>query len=126
MSETLKCVVCEVEHLRGTDQIGFWMPTDNPETHYPVCLGCVNSERHEQWRAKAISTVRNSGIAFISKGNLADDYRETLSFQKHDDRIKDGVCPNGCARMVQIEGRDFECPVCHFVLHQRTLHMPPP
>ena len=56
MSEILKCVVCETEHPRGTD-----------------------------------------------------------------DRIKDGVCPNGCARMTQVAAGDFECPVCHFTLSQRTL-----
>lgn len=117
------CVVCAKDFNGDTDQPGTWRD-DCAKSGYTVCRGCHEGGAHEKWRAKAIAALRASTVAFPSEGNLAADYRVLVEYQRHDDRIKDGVCPNGCARMTG-GGGQRECPVCHFTLNETTLHMPP-
>lgn len=108
-----KCAVCEGDFLMG-DKTVVSFGSEDVRTRYPVCRVCHESGKHEVWREKAIAELRAATVSFVSEGNLAEDYRELLSWQKHDERLSDGVCPNGCARMVKIDRCNSECPVCHF------------
>lgn len=109
------CSVCQ-----GGADLGS-VGDDDPVTRYPVCRECYESGRHERWRLAAIAEIRGSNVGFESRGNLADDLRELRAYRKHDARIEDGVCPNGCALMVWHDERHAECPVCHFALVQTRL-----
>lgn len=99
------CAICsaETEHNFGDD---------DPKTRYPVCQECHESGRHDRWQHQAILRLRMAQVIFPSEGNLANDFAKLQRWEKHDSRIKDGVCPNGCARL-----ENNECPVCHFTYH---------
>lgn len=40
-----------------------------------------------------------------------------IDYHKHSSRIEDGVCPNGCARLIQYGDHlgVVTCPVCDFI-----------
>lgn len=123
MSEQLTCVVCEASFPPGTDDTGTWRD-DCAKSGYTVCRDCHTGGDHEKWRTKAIEALRSSPTAFISLGNLALDYAELCRYQKSDERIEDGICPNGCARMHDA-GHTATCPSCGFTLNRVTLHVTP-
>lgn len=114
MTPSEKCSCCG-EDANGT------FGDDEPATRYPVCQECMESGKHSEWRARAIAFLnqhRNIGIE--TKGNLADDYRQILGYVKHSTRIDDGICPNGCARMIALDSHNAKCPVCQFQLYRNT------
>ncbi len=59
-------------------------------------------------------------IAIESSGDPEKDREIIEAFIKHRERMEDGVCPNGCARLVRIDDHTRECPVCHFHGWQNT------
>ena len=59
-----------------------------------------------------------SRIAIVSSGDPEKDQRDIENFQRGNDRIEQGLCPNGCGGMVEIDSHNAECPRCHFGLYQ--------
>lgn len=110
------CVCCEVITT------GHFGQHDKPAvTFIPVCENCYfdpinenNETKFSKWLAETIKILQESRVAFKSNGNLAEDRKTLEAFLKHDARIEDGVCPNGCARMNQVEPGHQNCPVCDF------------
>lgn len=116
MNDTIRvCSVCQ-----GCEDLGS-VGDDDPVTRFPVCRTCHESGRYERWRLAAIAEIRGSNLGFVSNGNLADDLRQVRAYLKHDSRIEDGVCPNGCALMVWDDERHANCPVCHFAFVKSSL-----
>ena len=88
-----------------------------PEASLPCCRGCYEGAGFKVWVEASIELLKESPIAFVSSGNLAEDRKTVENYAKHESRIQDGICPNGCAQMVRAEAGDdhnAECPVCKF------------
>lgn len=110
------CVVCNCsEGEMGT------FGNDDPKTRYTVCRKCHESGAHKKWAEKAIKDLQESPVVMVSVGNLAEDIKELRVYQKHHSRIQDGVCPNGCARLAEVDSNNSECPICHFSYYHTTL-----
>lgn len=88
----------------------------------PVCEACYDSGRFEAWVVNGLKEIRESLVGFESSGNLAKDLETLRSYKKHNSRIEDGVCPNGCALMI-IDGNVHTCPSCHFQLVKSNLNI---
>lgn len=89
----------------------------------PCCQACGESDAFRKWVGDTIAFLRAGPIACVSQGNLLKDRRELESAIKSDERLADGICPNGCARMIRYEKGDDHtqtCPVCKFVGWQNT------
>lgn len=114
MTPFLACPVCNESFEQGDPDLGCF--EEEGAGDYLCCTTCAESGRHERWRAMAIEALQSSGVAFASKGNLAADYRTLVDYQKHSARLADGVCPNGCARLV-----NNNCPVCGFTYQTTSL-----
>lgn len=65
-----------------------------------------------------------SNLAIISSGDPEKDAKELERAVTFDERIKAGLCPNGCAMMgwsircdpkAEMIGYRAECPKCHFL-----------
>ena len=107
---------CEVCQHPTTNTFG----TDDEATRYPVCEDCYRSGRHKKWYNDTLDQWRKSGLAFQTSGNFATDRRTLMDHLKQNARITDGVCPNGCARLVDDKGVK-KCPVCGFEYYQSSL-----
>lgn len=101
------CVVCQ-GLAEGT------FGGDDEKSRYPVCGKCMETGAHDRWRERTSQIWRESGVAIESSGNYADDVKEILAYLKHNSRIADGVCPNGCALMVRDDDHNAHCPSCSF------------
>jgi hypothetical protein len=114
------CVVCQKAFPDDSPIMGTFGSDANAETRYPLCMTCHDNGEHDKWREKSIKFIRDSGVACVTQGNLADDLKQIQEYQRSSSRIADGVCPNGCALMLGDE-HDMECPVCKFQFHHRRL-----
>jgi len=58
-----------------------------------------------------------SNIAILSTGDAEEDKRQLEQAVIHDQRMNQGICPNGCAELVwSDEGYRGNCPKCNFML----------
>lgn len=112
------CVVCGI--MRAAENMGYWC--DEGYAPYPVCRFCHETGPHEAWRRVAIEEVKasNLGLMIREGWNLAEHIKEIRAFKKHDSRIEDGICPNGCARMIQDDTHNVHCPVCRFSYYRNV------
>lgn len=118
MSDQKPCSICG-EISIGTAGFDHW----TEEQRIPCCESCGAAEKFIPWCEMAIKVLDECQIGFESRSNLADDYKEAKRCMLVEERMKDGVCPNGCARMVRYEDGDDHtrtCPVCKFVGWQNT------
>lgn len=122
MPETEKlepCAVCGELDKEKLGRVGFdGMP---PEAEIVACRECYkdggDDTKFAKWFLKALDSIRSAEVAFISSGNVAKDLRTLEDYRKHDSRIKDGICPNGCAQMVRQypdSAHYAKCPTCNF------------
>lgn len=59
-----------------------------------------------------------SNYAKISTGDPEEDQRQLHKFALGDERMRNGMCPNGCPVMlVTTDIRTHGCPECKFVLY---------
>lgn len=57
-----------------------------------------------------------SNVGFVSTGDAVKDQEIANQFHKHDRRIAEGMCSNGCGPMnrTDTDGYDAQCPKCYF------------
>lgn len=55
-----------------------------------------------------------SNIAILSTGDPEKDRERLGQAQTFDDRIRQGICPNGCAELVWATAHLADCPDCGF------------
>lgn len=109
----------------GVDQASLPDGSPDPAQEFsaiPICKACWDSGRYQKWWNAALKEVQECPIIMPScdyTGNLAIDLQIVRANMMHDERIKDGICPNGCGQMNPYKGsnQDGECPSCGFVLH---------
>lgn len=106
---SLACAVCDEPFEEADLNL-----SDEGLGSYPCCDTCLTTGRHDRWREQAIAALTGCQIVFVSKGNLADDYRTLCIWQRHSSRLDDGICPNGCARLTETNETSASCPVCGF------------
>lgn len=112
------CVICGAS-ADGTAGFDHW--TD--AMRVPACQACGDSETFLRWFEQSLQFLRDCPISCESQGNLALDLAEAKRSLLSAARMDDGICPNGCARMIRYEPHDNftrTCPVCGFVGWQNT------
>lgn len=113
-----ECAICGG---RADGTAGFDEWTD--AMRVPACQACGAAEVFIPWFEKALKILRESPIACVSQGNIALDLREVEAALRSESMMQDGICPNGCARMVRFEESDEhtqKCPSCGFIGWQNT------
>lgn len=109
------CIVCKGPSNGGR----FRTPDIDPEQQdIPCCRACNDSGKLKQWWNDTVQEIRElvQGHAFEKSfftGNPLVDVINLRDWKKGYERIKDGVCPNGCARL-RVLRHGVLCPVCQF------------
>lgn len=121
MEALTDCVVCGRSPAGGV-----WRREDDESKSMPVCQDCFESGAFEKWFHAAEQEIQGFAARYAMEssaytGNLYRDLMMVRAHLKHEANIEDGVCPNSCARLNDLGGGDFQCPVCNFVLHKRTI-----
>ena len=115
-----KCICCDGLQ---TGWLGFG--SDATQNAIRVCRTCVESgaaAMKMDGLVLRMDSIPDDGVAMeIADDTTYDQIVEQLELHHtHSARIKDGVCPNGCARMTK-SGNVSDCPVCGFQLIEQTL-----
>ena len=58
---------------------------------------------------------RFENFGFGAAGDTEQDAREAASIRKHMANEAEGLCPNGCAPIIDDSPSERHCPVCGFV-----------
>ena len=61
-----------------------------------------------------------SEFAFPTTGDPEEDARIATDIRRQFALESEGLCPNGCAPLIQIDTQTRECPVCHCHLWSNT------
>lgn len=81
-----------------------------------ICGYCCEFGEKKSNAVDAINAWNNpNDITMLSTGSKEQDTAIMNDYKKHSSLLEDGICPNGCARLVQIQSHASECPVCKFV-----------
>ncbi len=114
----LKCVACPE---LTTGRANFDDSGPDHISALPVCPECFGDrilrygdDKFSKWVDQTVKMFQESNVAFESSGNLAKDREILEGHLNAEARIEDGICPNGCARMIQVEPGHQSCPVCKF------------
>ena len=62
-------------------------------------------------------------FAIESTGDPDKDRELIEQIQRSDARIEDGVCPNGCALLVEVSDREWHCEVCGYTQYRTVLRV---
>lgn len=92
----------------------------------PCCRECNDSGKFKEWWEKTVEEIKTlmGDTAFEASVFTLNPLVDVLMLRRHklqDQRLEDGVCPNGCSLLTDLGGGDWECPLCHFVQHYRKL-----
>lgn len=112
------CVAC------GELCNGGWQLDGQPESALPVCPACyahgADDSKFAKWWNESVALIEAWPRQAVTSGNLAEDRRRVELDMKQEERIRDGVCPNGCARLERIDSHSVQCPACKFVLNSNV------
>ncbi len=56
-----------------------------------------------------------SHIGIVSTGDPEQDAKQLKQAQTYDERLKEGLCPNGCALLEWEAPYNAQCPKCRFM-----------
>lgn len=101
----VSCLLCNAEEA----------PNIWHQPHYEpvaVCDTCKDGGAFDRW----LDPFRRAKVSIQISGHLAKDRKELMDYEKHESRIEDGICPNGCARLnIKDDGSVYECPACGYI-----------
>lgn len=112
-----QCPVCLKQGVQlGTFTIDGWAEYPGGFRCCELCGSGGIDARAKRWALAFLKRWRESGIAIEGSGDFMRDKEQVDNFLKHTSRIDDGVCPNGCAFLVRIDGEatGTRCPSCGF------------
>ena len=112
----------EVDAIAVRDAVGQSL---DDERLQEVCAPFVENGQIAgvSWEIRGWKTVADpkwAGLAVASSGDPEKDAEAIADHIRSSERMEDGVCPNGCAQLVQLDAFSRECPVCKFVGYQNT------